>query len=136
MSEAQEAKLGNPQELSVVHIYEDADGVSHFRDFKIALEDKGDIGSLSKMFSTTGVQFRYTPGSYNFDWHCAPRRQFIVNLSGQVEVEVGDGEVRHLEQGQVFFVEDIKGKGHISRAVQGNSRYSVFIPVSDDVKFM
>jgi quercetin dioxygenase-like cupin family protein len=119
----------------VCHIYEDADGVSHFRDFKVELHNQGDIGSLSKQFGATGVSFRYTPGTYNFDWHPAPRRQFVINLQGEVQIEVGSGEIRKLEQGQILFVEDIKGKGHISRAVNSQPRYSLFIPVSDDVTF-
>ena len=37
------------------------------------------------------MQIRETPGDYKFDWHCAPRKQFIVNLDGAVDVEVSDG---------------------------------------------
>ena len=36
-------------------------------------------------------------------------RQFIVNLDGDVEVEVSSGEKRVITRGQVFFVEDITG---------------------------
>ena len=36
-------------------------------------------------------------------------RQFIVNLDGDVEVEVSSGEKRVLCRGQVFFVEDLTG---------------------------
>ena len=36
-------------------------------------------------------------------------RQFIVNLDGDVEVEVSSGEKRILCPGQVFFVEDLTG---------------------------
>ena len=36
-------------------------------------------------------------------------RQLIVNLDGDVEVEVSSGEKRVITRGQVFFVEDITG---------------------------
>ena len=36
-------------------------------------------------------------------------RQFIVNLDGDVEVEVSSGEKRVITRGKVFFVEDITG---------------------------
>ena len=53
---------------------------------------------------------RYTPGEYNYSWHNAPRRQFIVNLDGDVEVEVSGGEKRVIRRGEVFFVEDTSGQ--------------------------
>ncbi len=52
---------------------------------------------------------RYTPGDYNYSWHNAPRRQFIVNLDGDVEVEVSGGQKRVIRRGEVFFVEDTTG---------------------------
>ena len=40
---------------------------------------------------------------------CTVYRQFIVNLDGEVEVEVSSGEKRVIQQGEVFFVEDTTG---------------------------
>ena len=39
-----------------------------------------------------------------------PRRQFIVNLDADVEVEVGGGEKKVIRRGEVFFVEDTTGR--------------------------
>ena len=61
------------------------------------------------MIGSSGVQFRYTPANYSYSWHTAPRRQFIVNLDADLEVEVSSGEKIVLKQGEVFFVEDITG---------------------------
>ena len=69
----------------------------------------GDIGYLSKLTDVTGIQFRYTPASYHYSWHNAPSRQFVINLDGDVEVEVSGGEKKIIKQGQVFFVEDTTG---------------------------
>lgn len=70
----------------------------------------GDIGSISDMIPSTGLMFRETPSSYNYSWHTAPRRQFIVNLDASVQVTVSSGEKRILKEGEVFFVEDTTGK--------------------------
>ncbi len=70
----------------------------------------GDIGYLSNVIPSNGVIFRMTPASYNYSWHCAPRRQFVVNLNADVEITVSDGERKTIKQGQVFFLEDTKGK--------------------------
>ena len=71
----------------------------------------GAIGYLSQDIACSErILFRLTPGSYDYSWHTAPCRQFIVNLDGEVEVEVSSGERRVIRQGEVFFVEDITGK--------------------------
>ncbi len=119
----------------MAHVYEDANGISHIRDFEIPFEYELNIGSLSRAFSAESIIFRYTPAEYDCTWHCAPQRQFILNLSGGVELELGDGTIRVVPQGGIMFLEDVKGKGHISRNVDGNPRYSVFITVPDNVQF-
>lgn len=52
-------------------------------------------------------------------------------LAHSNQITVGDGETRVLAAGTVFFVEDIRGRGHISRAVGGRARTSIFIAVED-----
>ena len=64
---------------------------------------------MSKLIPGSGIMFRQTPGSYNYSWHTAPRRQFIVNLDADLEVTVSSGETRVIRQGEVFFVEDTSG---------------------------
>ncbi len=59
----------------------------------------------------------------------APRRQYIVNLDGAVEITASDGEKRIIGPGEVFLVEDTHGKGHFSKAVEGKMRHSLFIPI-------
>jgi hypothetical protein len=46
---------------------------------------------------------------------------------GQVEIEVGDGSKRRLGPGDVLLAEDTSGRGHRSRAVDGQARTSLFI---------
>ena len=70
----------------------------------------GNIGYLSELIGGNGVQFRRTPADYDYSWHTAPRRQFIVNLDAAVEIEVSSGERRVIAKGEVFFVEDTTGK--------------------------
>ena len=58
-----------------------------------------------------GAEFKvlyYSPLSLPLP-RISPVRQFIVNLDGDVEVEVSSGEKRVITRGQVFFVEDITG---------------------------
>jgi uncharacterized cupin superfamily protein len=51
----------------------------------------------------------------------------VVNLEGEVEIELGDGTKRILRSGDIVLAEDTTGQGHISRAVGGKARKSLFI---------
>jgi hypothetical protein len=113
--------------MSVLRIYTGADGKSHFEDLQVPMKDAGRIGFMSEKVKATGIVFRETAGDYNYDFHVAPRRQYVVNLEGEVEIEVGDGTKRILRSGQILLAEDTTGQGHISRAVAGKTRKSLFI---------
>ena len=113
--------------MKIVRIYTGADNKSHFEDIQIPLKDSGKVGFLSELTKATGVVFRETGGDYNYDFHTAPRRQYVVNLEGEVEIEVGDGSKRILRAGDILLAEDTTGQGHISRAVAGKPRKSLFI---------
>ena len=109
------------------------DRESHFEDVEIAVEAHGIGGRLSKLIAGSGVIFREVDGSYDLDFHSAPRRQFVVNLEGAVDITVGDGSVRRLGAGEILLAEDTHGHGHKSQAVDGEPRTCLFIPIDDDV---
>lgn len=46
-----------------------------------------------------------------------------------MEITVSDGETRVIGPGEVFLVEDVTGKGHMSKAIAGKLRHSLFIPI-------
>jgi hypothetical protein len=48
-------------------------------------------------------------------WHPAPRKQFIVVLEGELEIETTNGEHRSFVSGTFFLAEDVEGRGHITR---------------------
>jgi hypothetical protein len=116
--------------VRITRVYTGADNRTHFADADIALQDHGTIGLLSDAVPATGVIFRETPADYEFDWHPAPQRQYIVLLDGMIEIEVGDGEVRTFGNGDVLLVEDTEGQGHRTRALDGNRRRSLFITLA------
>ena len=113
--------------MKVTRICTDAGGKSYFEDLEIDLYDGGEIGLLSKKIETTGMIFRETAGDYDYNWHNAPRKQFIIMLAGEVEIEISDGTKRIFRTGDILLVEDTTGQGHKSKAVNGKPRKSLFI---------
>ena len=83
----------------------------------------------SERLPATGIIFSETSGDYDLDWHPAPRRQYIIILAGAVQITASDGEKRIIGAGEVILVEDIKGKGHLSKAVAGKMLRSVTVPI-------
>jgi hypothetical protein len=117
--------------MKLVRVYTGADGRSHFEDVTVDLDERGSLGRISALWPGKGVLFREVDGDYALDFHNAPRRQLVVNLTGSVDIEVGDGTVRRLGPGAILLAEDTTGQGHISRAVDGEPRTCLFVPLDD-----
>ena len=120
--------------MRVVRVYTGDDGRSHFEDVDIALAGRGAVGRISELIRGPGVVFREVDGDYDLDFHNAPRRQFVVNLTGAVDIGVGDGTVRRIGPGEILLAEDMEGEGHTSRAVDDAPRRCLFIPIDDGVE--
>ena len=118
--------------MQVTRLYTGDDDRSHFEDVELALEDFGGSGRMSAPWPARSVVFRAVSGDYDWSFHNAPRRQFIVNLTGSVEIELGDGTKRVFGPGSILLAEDETGQGHISRAVGGEPRTCLVIPLGDD----
>jgi hypothetical protein len=113
--------------MRIHRLYADAQGESHFETVDVALTEANQAGQLSPRLPATGVIFREVSAEYDLDWHTAPRRQYIVNLEGGVEITASDGETRRIGAGEVLLVEDTRGKGHRSRALDGKPRRGLLI---------
>jgi len=121
--------------LAYVRIFCDADGTSHFSDEVIpfTLIDYAPPAppvSVSTAMDAESVVLLSSPPGWHGDWHPAPRRQLMFLLSGELEVEVSDGEVRRFTSGAVTLVEDTSGRGHVSRVVSEERIYMAAIPLN------
>jgi len=115
------------RQMRVTRLYTGADLQSHFEDYEVDMDDHGPIGFLSARHPVNNLIFRHTSADYDFDWHNAPQRQYIVILEGGLDIEIGDGTRRRFGAGDILLAEDTTGQGHISRAVDGQPRRSLFI---------
>ena len=113
--------------MRVTRIYTGDDGESHFEDVEVPLRDFGDLGRISDPVPVTGLMLREVDADYDFDFHTAPRRQYVVNLDAAVDIEVGDGTRRRIGAGEILLAEDTTGRGHRSIAVDGQPRRCLFI---------
>ncbi len=118
--------------IRVHNLYCDADGESHWRDIQIDWAEENEAGKLSKLQPAFGIIFRQTQAEHDRPWHPAPRRQYIINLDAGVELTASDGEARAIGAGEVILVEDVSGKGHLSKSINNQMRHSIFIPLEPE----
>jgi hypothetical protein len=70
------------------------------------------------------------PSGWFGDWHPSPERQFFFQLAGEIETEVSDGEVRRFGPGSIHLLDDVEGKGHITRSVGDTDVFGAFVQLS------
>ena len=115
--------------FQLTRIYSDSNGDSHFEDLQIPMQDGGTIGQLSKLLPVAGLIFREVEPSYDYDFHTAPQKQYIILLDGEIEIETSLGDKRTFKAGEVLLVEDTEGKGHKTRNLLPIKRRSLFITI-------
>ena len=113
--------------FTIVKIYSDERGESHFENIDIPLKDGGIIGKLSESLPVSSVIFREVEPSYDWDYHNAPHKQYIILLDGEIEIETSLGERRTFKGGDVILAEDTTGKGHRTKNLTPIRRKSIFV---------
>ncbi|OZF04342.1 hypothetical protein CH302_02760 [Rhodococcus sp. 15-2388-1-1a] len=68
----------------------------------------------------------YVPGV----WHNGPRPQLGVTLNGRAENETGDGTVTSPVAGDIAYIDDVTGAGHVTRGL--GDRWMLFVTVDPE----
>jgi quercetin dioxygenase-like cupin family protein len=127
------AQTGGPPKhkaFMMTRLYAGADGQTHAEEIE-AKFTTGSPNEVFKLMAVTGAELhRSAPGTVQ-DWHNAPRRQYVITLSGQGEVELAGGKKIHLGPGHIELAEDTTGKGHITRTIGNEDRVTITLPLSD-----
>ena len=110
----------------ITRIYTGPDGESHFEDIEIPVQAKN-VGRESEHINATGMVFVELDSDHVYDWHNAPRRQYMITLKGEGEFEIGDGTRRRFGPGDILLAEDTTGRGHKSQTINNRPRKVVFV---------
>jgi hypothetical protein len=121
--------------MRYTRIYADADGESHFDEVDVPLQSvafappAGPL-DLSAPFAAERAILGSMPVGWDGGWHPAPRRQLYFLLEGELEVQVSDGTVRRLKSGSIVLLEDLSGKGHVTRVASPQAVRCAFVQLS------
>ena len=96
--------------MGTFRMFTDESGESRVEEIDLAAMPTWTAG-----LATSHIVFREDPVGRFIDWHPAPRRQFVIILSGQLEIGLGDGSRHLFGPGDARLVEDTTGKGHTTR---------------------
>ena len=107
------------------------DGTSRMEQVEVPLESAR-FGAASKLLDGQGVLFRRMDAGVELPRHTATRRQMILTISGENEVETDDGQKLTVRPGVVLVVEDVTGAGHLTRTLPSEDWLGVFIPLDDE----
>jgi len=112
--------------MQIVRVFSGDDGESHFEDVSAV-----DFAKIANRLGEGAIEVNQRPAPSFSDYHTAPRRQYVVILSGVAEFETADGTKRRLHPGDVLVAEDLTGHGHIARGIGDELRVSLAVPLAD-----
>lgn len=123
-------------EFTQVVLYTAADGRANFREELIELNQGTPASMMSKVFRSGGYQLRESPPGFRSEFHCTLTPQWVVILSGEMEIGLQDGSIRSFKPGNHFFSADTLPEGasfdsnlhgHWSRQVGGEPLITMFV---------
>ena len=109
------------ERVTCLRIFADAEGETHMEDIDIDLQPRRLFADnpplrLSDSFPASWCNICHVPSGMGIvDWHNPPQCLLVFWLTGEVEFEGSDGDIRRLGAGSIVLAEDTTGKGHISR---------------------
>ena len=111
--------------MGTFRMYTGGDGQAHVESIDLTRAPE-----WTKGLAATQIAFRTWKVGESLDWHPAPRRQFVIILSGQLEIGLGDGTKHVFGAGDARLVEDTTGKGHTTRILGGQICVTATIPLA------
>ena len=112
--------------MASIRLFTGDDGQSHIEEI-----DPASHPDWTQLHGAQGIVFRASPPVYFRDWHMAPRRQYIITLSGEAEIGLADGTVHRLGPGDVNLAEDLTGHGHTTRVVGSAPRVTATVHLGE-----
>jgi hypothetical protein len=128
--------MDNMPFLLLPELFTDLDGRAKFRDISLNLSEGSPAAHLSPLAQGTGHQFRMSPVGFRSSFHCTTTPQWLIVLSGAMEIGLQDGSARIFKAGQCFYsndtlpqgaIFDAQVHGHWSRQVGDEPLVTVFV---------
>jgi len=111
--------------MGLFRLYTGSDSLSHCEERTLASHP-----ALQEPQATVHIQYRELPAGTFMDWHPAPRRQYVILLSGQLEIGFKDGTTKRLGPGDAMLAEDTTSSGHTTRVIGNGPALTAVVPLA------
>lgn len=117
-------------------LFTDTDGRARFKEEDVALDEGTPQSALSALLPSGGYQLRESPVGFRSQFHVTLTPQWVVILSGQMEIGLQDGSSRVFGPGEHFYSADVlpagaqfdaSVHGHWSRQVGDQPLRTLFV---------
>jgi hypothetical protein len=119
-----------------VVLFTDTDGKAKFKEEMMPMGEGNPQSQLTEVFSAEGYQLRFSPVGFRSQFHVTSKPQWVIILSGQMEIGLQDGSSRIFSAGDHFYSADTlpegatfdnKVHGHWSRQVGDQALRTLFL---------
>ena len=111
--------------MGIYRMYTGDDAQTHIESWDLASHPE-----LANPTAVSSIVFQERESGSFMDWHPAPRRQYVICLSGGVEIGLGDGTTHRFGPGDARLVEDTTGKGHTTKWTGDGKSVTATIPLA------
>jgi len=116
--------------VMITRLYTGPDGQTHAEEIEAKFDAVNGGNDAYKLMANSGAELHRSPPGRVADWHTAPRRQYVITISGHGEIELTGGKKIEVGPGNIELAEDLTGKGHITRTVGNEDRVTIQIPLT------
>ena len=110
--------------IPAIRLMRDSEGESFFETGKVRTHVK---------IKSNEFWFANEIDSWQVGTHIAPRKQFVITLSGKLKFTTSDDLSFIIEPGIVLLAEDIDGEGHTWEMIEGHENWHrIYIPIVDE----
>lgn len=92
-------------------LWTDTDGRARFKEETLPLDQGTPQSMLSALLPSGGYQLRESPVGFRSQFHVTVTPQWVVILSGQMEIGLQDGSSRVFGPGEHFYSADVLPEG-------------------------
>ena len=117
--------------MRCLRIYAEDNGASRFEDVELKgtrthIVDGVPPLLVSGPFECSQITFVEQPkDAVKWEAHVAPRRQWVIVISGRVAITTTDGRCREVGPGEVILAEDTAGRGHLATPLATDFRFAM-----------
>jgi hypothetical protein len=114
-----------PGLMEVLHVHAGPDGPSRARKVRIF--------GTPKPLPAKELQIGAIGAGSATKWGTTPSKRFSINVSGEIDAELGDGTRHRIRPGDLVYLEDLSGTGHLTHFLTPVANIYIFMP--DDFDF-